>query len=338
MKSRIRQGVERTISRLPLSGLLSMSGVDVLSLFYHKVEDSSPPYFRANYLVKTPKEFEKELDWLLHRFRPIALPDLIAAASSGTSIPSNSLFLSFDDGYRELAEIVGPILSRKGVPATFFITTDLIDNENWFFEDEIGYLVGQFRQLSAIEQSACVERCLQPEGLDIDSLQRARRRPAAALDRLWEWLNLDREEKLRHFKPYLTSDQISSLLNEGFSFGAHGVDHSVFGDLSLNEQLNQVEASVSRLVRSFGLGYRAFAFPYGEFGVSRKFFMDAKKRNLVDVFFGTRGLLADEFHPFVRQRFWCENHKSSLKTHLRFGLAEAALRGFRSLNKVRRDA
>src|SRR5262249_21009353 len=85
---------------------------------YHLVSDSPPAHVRHLYVPRRLQEFESELDYLLSHFRFVALAELLTWAKEGRSVPSKTVFLSFDDGLREAKEIVAPVLLRKGVPAT----------------------------------------------------------------------------------------------------------------------------------------------------------------------------------------------------------------------------
>jgi peptidoglycan/xylan/chitin deacetylase (PgdA/CDA1 family) len=316
--------------------LLPGAGLRTLQVFYHKSHDVDPVYFRKGYEVKSPKQFEAEIDFLLGRLVPVTLEQLLSAESD-TVIPNGTFFVSFDDGYRELADVVGPILRRKGVPATFFICSSLIDNRNWLFEDQIGLIQSRIRTLTKERVATCEAQCLQPFGLSFSSLQTTRvPPPAAALKQLGEFLDIDWDEELAKHQPYLTSTQIRELLSQGFSIGAHGIDHTVFESMSVDEQFRQIDESCRALQSQFDLSYRAFAFPYGEFGVSRDLLLRVQRANIVDCLFGTRGLVIDEFEPWLRQRLWCEGHDGTLETHLRSHLGAAVLRNWRGRNRVNR--
>ncbi len=335
LKTAIRHLVERSLGRLPLRMLLRASGLRTLQVFYHKSHHADPVYFRQGYAVKSPEQFEAEIDYLLQRLVPVTLEQLLAAKSD-QDLPEGSFFLSFDDGYRELAEIISPILQRKGVPATFFICSSLIDNKNWLFEDQIGLVLSRVRGLSQADIAACESQCLQPHGLTFSSLRRIRVPPAKALLELGEFLRIDWDTELAQHRPYLTSEQIHGLLRNGFSIGAHGIDHTVFESLSLDEQLRQIDESCRAVAEQFDLRYRAFAFPYGEFGVNRELLLRVRREKLIDCLFGTRGLVIDEFEPWLRQRLWCEGHAGTFESHLRSQLGAAVLRHWRGRNVVNR--
>jgi peptidoglycan/xylan/chitin deacetylase (PgdA/CDA1 family) len=87
----------------------------------------------------------------------------------------------------------------------------------------------------------------------------------------------------------------------GFSIGAHSHDHSVYSDLSLEQQLSQTRTSMELLETRFGVSPKAFAFPHNDSGVRAEFFEAVFSDELLDVSFGTSGLVT-HFHPRNIQR------------------------------------
>ena len=51
------------------------------------------------------------------------------AVEGSGKLDRRCLHLTFDDGFRELHDVVAPILLRKGIPATFFVNSAFIDNK-----------------------------------------------------------------------------------------------------------------------------------------------------------------------------------------------------------------
>ena len=113
---------------------------------------------------------------------------------------------------------------------------------------------------------------------------------------LAEALDFDLDQYVCEARPHLTSEQIVTLLNKGFSIGAHSHDHPLYADLSLSEQLAQTRMSMELLETRFGLSPKAFAFPHNDSGVEDEFFNAVFSEPLLDVSFGTSGLVA-HFHP-----------------------------------------
>jgi peptidoglycan/xylan/chitin deacetylase (PgdA/CDA1 family) len=309
-----------------------------LSVFYHTVFDSPPPYFARLYAVKSPAAFEADLDLLLNAgLKPLSLEELLAAEDP-SKLPARCFFLSFDDGYREMAEGIAPILSRKGIPATFFLCSSVLDNEAWLFEDQVGLIrhkLESCRDGGAVRE---VNRILNRHGHTYESLSRCRMPATAVIGELTEVLAIDWKAELAKHQPYLTSDQVRSLIREGFSIGAHSIDHPLFERLDDDERLRQVSESLTAIVPRFGLSYRVFAFPYGDFGIPRESLEHLRSSGLVDVIFGTRGLIEDELHPFLHQRLWAEDHPGTFAKYLGEELAEKWIRRRRGRDGVRRTA
>jgi hypothetical protein len=75
--------------------------------------------------------------------------------------------------------------------------------------------------------------------------------------------------------------------------------------LSIEEQLSQTIESMKAVRERFRLRYGAFAFPHTDRNVRREFFSRLAQSGLVDVSFGTAGLL-EESVPNHLQRFSLE--------------------------------
>ena len=86
------------------------------------------------------------------------------------------------------------------------------------------------------------------------------RRPV--LDRIAELLDVDFQVFLREHKPYLTSDQVRSLQDDGFHTGAHSADHPLYSDLDLPGQLNRAFDSLAAIARTCHPPHTLFSFPF----------------------------------------------------------------------------
>lgn len=337
MKHSLRLLVEHGLSWLPCIHLLRLCQQQIVCIYYHRFEVQPTDYFRGGYAVKSPRQFEQELHTLLKRFEPVALADLLQSDSGRRPQRRKpGLFLSFDDGYRELYDFAAPVLKHMGVPATVFVTTELLNNHLWLFEDEIGLLLRRLAELPEVQQRECRGHCLNQFQVTPDSLRTARQRPDAVLTWLWDYLQISPAAELLRYKPYLTDDMVRSMLVQGITFGSHGKSHTLISSLPLPEQFAEITESTALLAERFALPYRVFAFPYGEFEVPRETLQRVFDEGQVDLLFGTRGLVRDEFHPRLVQRVWAENHSGTLTRHLQHCLAAAALRSIRGGNCVRR--
>ncbi|GAA3978059.1 hypothetical protein GCM10022278_38430 [Allohahella marinimesophila] len=65
----------------------------------------------------------------------VSLSDLVENVTSGNSV-AGKLVITFDDGYRDNFQYAAPILKSQNLPATFFITSGFIGNNNTAWWDQ----------------------------------------------------------------------------------------------------------------------------------------------------------------------------------------------------------
>ena len=267
--------------------------------YYHMVNDSDVPHIKHLYTYRREAEFRRDLDILLEHFRPISLEEFIVHLNGRSELPRDSLLLTFDDGFREMQEVVAPILLEKGVPATFFVTTSCIDNHNLAHHNKLSLLLEHIFKNGDSKLIKEVSLWLSCQGIPgnglkprILSIDYHRGHLAEELAVVCEY---DFAEYLDVCKPYLTSEQIRWLLKQGFTIGSHSIDHPLYAMLSIEEQLNQTRASLQFLEERFQLPYRAFAFPHSDTGVKIDFFRVLFDEGNLDVSFGTGGMLPHFF-------------------------------------------
>jgi peptidoglycan/xylan/chitin deacetylase (PgdA/CDA1 family) len=74
------------------------------------------------------RTFAKQLEYLKNNgYHTIHLSDLMEFLNYKTAIPSKSVIITLDDGYRSIYEFAYPLLKRYGYTATLFIYTDFIE-------------------------------------------------------------------------------------------------------------------------------------------------------------------------------------------------------------------
>jgi peptidoglycan/xylan/chitin deacetylase (PgdA/CDA1 family) len=274
--------------------------------YYHIVTDAEVPHVKHLYTYRGEAAFKRDLDVLLGRFRAMSLEELIAHLHSHQALPRDALLLTFDDGFREMREVVAPILLAKGVPATFFVTTGCIDNHTLAHHNKLSVLLEHIVSQGGAALTKEVSRWLTRHGLPGDGLTprllALDYQQGHLVDELAAVCAYDFAEYLTTCQPYLTSEHVWWLLQQGFTIGSHSLDHPRYAALSMAEQLDQTRASLRWLEERFQIRYRAFAFPHSDAGVTLDFFRVLFDEGTLDVSFGTGGMLP---HCFARnfQRF-----------------------------------
>jgi len=298
--------------------LSGIAGQKLVCPFYHAVSDDPPPHLRHVFSVRSEGRFKKDIDFFLKHYHPVSLEELYQIMINQKKLRCPSFFLSFDDGLREVKEVIAPILISKGIPATFFINPSFVDNSDMMYRYKASLLTAHFFSGSSSTRD-CVKRVLLSScrrcstGKDIMHVDYQSRH---LLDQLANILEVDFEEYLKNQRPYLDLGELKELESKGFSIGGHGEEHPYYADISLGEQIQQTMNSVSYVMEHFSQPIRAFAFPFTDYKVSKDFFTQVfyKEPNPLHVSFGTAGMkkdiLPNHLHRIPMERFsWNASHE-----------------------------
>ena len=102
-------------------------------LMYHRVcHVKTDPW----QLAVSPNNFETQIKELKKNFNVLPLSDLVEQFTIG-KIKPNSVYITFDDAYRDNFLNAKPVLETYDCPATFFIPTHFIGKQQLFWWDEL---------------------------------------------------------------------------------------------------------------------------------------------------------------------------------------------------------
>lgn len=295
MKPAIKKLLSTTQKSFDLDFLIRVSGQHLILPFYHAVSDEDLIHLKHLYPVISTSRFEKDLDFLQQNYSAVSHNYLIDNKYSASLRSKRAFFLSFDDGLRQFHDVIAPILLQKGIPATFFVNTGFIDNKDMFYRLKISILIERVlkTELSPGQLSYIVEhfRKYNLTYKHATDFLLITDRSKELADLIAPVLNIDFKDYLAKNQPYLSAEQIKTLISQGFTLGAHSVSHPYFPTLSPTEQIDETLNSIRFLIDNFNAKERLFSFPYTDFQVSKSFF-DAIK-NEVDITFGTANLKLD---------------------------------------------
>ena len=293
------------VSHIPYGLIKHLPQAGLIVPYYHMISDRPVQHVRHLYAHKGIREFERDLEFLLRHYAPIGLPELLAARRQGRVLPKRSFLLTFDDGFREMHDIVAPLLYAKGVPAVFFVTTAFLDNQTLCHQHTASVIAERLSQISSPALIAQMRSALAAAGAGDGDPAKAvvslPYRQRSLVESIARMAGVDTRDYLQHERPYLTSEHIFKLIGMGFSIGAHSIDHPLYEDLTLEEQLRQTRESVRYVRQAYHLDYAAFAFPHHDRGVSLRFFEELYGSGALDISFGTGGLISDDWPKNIQR-------------------------------------
>ena len=209
-------------------------------------------------------ELSRLLEWMSGRFRVVPLGALVDKLQGGPP-PDREVALTFDDGLRNQAQVVYPLLRRHGVPATFFVCPGLLDAGRWVWSHEARE---RLRSLDEASRAALADRL---------------GRPAASLDELVAWMTtlpLERrrpaEDAIREATPGFAPsasqreaydlmgwDEVRGLDPGLVTVGSHSVSHPILTTLDDAQLEHEVRGSRQQLEQGLGRPVDLFCYPNG---------------------------------------------------------------------------
>lgn len=120
---------------------------------YHRVTDRNPEEIVSslNNLFVKVDTFEKQLIFFKKNYTIIRFDGLLDMIER-SSVPSNLMLITFDDGYMDFYEHAYPIISKYNVPVTLFIATGKIGSRNEFpfWWDELFYMFNLIKNMESV--------------------------------------------------------------------------------------------------------------------------------------------------------------------------------------------
>ena len=327
---------------IPLKGVRGLTGYRDIFPFYHAVSDDDMPHVKYMYRVKTVKQFTRDLDYCLSKFEAINTSDWYESLLGRKKSGKPAMVLSFDDGLREMHDVVAPLLIRKGVPATFFINPAFIDNNQLFYKYKASLIIDRLEKhgypVSLLEVIASrIGESYGSRHTLRKALLNATRQDTGFLETMAELVEVDFNAFLKIRKPYMSLDQLLKMKDQGFEIGSHSMTHPMFSLLSHEDRLREVKESLEWIRKKLNPEYRYFAFPFTDAGVENLFFdrIYNLESSMVDMSFGSAGLKRDPY-PFHVQRIAMDETHYSARIFIKGEYIYYLLKGMAGRRTIRR--
>lgn len=317
VRKKVLQLLRPVVGHLPLPWLMRASACRVILPFYHIVSNQECKHIRHLYRFKSVSEFSRDLDLLSNHFTFINLRQLqefVEQGAASLNLPRPLLHLSFDDGLKEMFTVVAPMLRARSIPATFFINSAFVGNQELMFRYKASLLCEAFPEKQSLFLNA---------------------RSAEALEAIPEVRGYDFSTFLKEQQPYMDWSDIHQLQQWGFTIGSHSATHPYFSSLQDEQQVQEVVRPFSDLETHGISGLRYFAFPFTDDGVSAAVIKRLLEEEGVALSFGGAGCKRD-VHPRQLQRLPLEETHYDAITSIKAELAYAAIRRLAGRNTINR--
>lgn len=244
-------------------------------LMYHRIAERPDSFPGADEYTVTPDVFDKQLQFLKHRYNLISVQQLVQGLDGGGSLPPRPVAITFDDGYRDTYEQALPLLNKHDVPATVFLTIKFIEHDINPIEFELAAMIRNLYKITVPDQEITRQFEIQTVDQKENRYHEIKahikhRTPGVRQEFLARLKKLNETEAVEDGMSapslMLTWTQCEELAREPLiTLGSHAVDHvplSVWK--SDRTRRDQMERSKEALERNLGVDVRLFSYPYGD--------------------------------------------------------------------------
>jgi peptidoglycan/xylan/chitin deacetylase (PgdA/CDA1 family) len=235
-------------------------------LRYHAVCSPDAGYADPGISV-SPAAFERHMAYLAAHYAVLPLPQAVAALKRGTTLPTNAVAVTFDDGYADNLA-AARVLHRFGLSATFYITAGCLAGEQPFWPAEVRVLIPAVRT-PVLDLTANGAPVRIPLGDDL-----ARRTAIRTLSKLFKAHTIPVRESLREQLRRAAGDvpvpdcmlrweDVAEMDRLGMTIGSHTVTHPNLPNAGEADAWREIRDSKARLERELGTAVTMFSYPNG---------------------------------------------------------------------------
>ena len=237
---------------------------NIAVLMYHRIIDSEYNFWKLNVC---PQTFEQHIRYISENYKVLRLEeewrDIVKADQKYAVI-------TFDDGYVDNYRFALPILEKYHVPATIFVSTDLIDTDEMYWWDELEKIfivdkyIGEF-MFDGVSYKITDSKCSKNVCI-------------AIRNRIKNMVPLERKECMRELRLALGLKQLKTSVlrcmntqelriiatSPYVTIGGHTRSHLSMGIAHPEELLrSEIEESLSILGKKIRKKIDVFAYPFG---------------------------------------------------------------------------
>jgi peptidoglycan/xylan/chitin deacetylase (PgdA/CDA1 family) len=318
------------VNAFSLIEIISRNRPKSIVLGYHRIlpETSNQLSFCLPGMYVTSDTFKRHISFMRKHYKIVHLYDLITAPSADMRCA-----ITFDDGWLDNYLFALPILREHNVPATIFISTGFVNDQEWPWPDRIMYYVRTAGEAGIIN---IINVCYNNLGLNsvkpchsmLDAITEIKRLPHSDIIRLMTQVDSYFSELYKELKktsPALSWENILEMSDYGIDFGLHSHGHIIANEATPTSQIEQDYFTSAEIFASkFGKPPTLFAYPNGNY--NNDVIQILSKMNINFSVTTEAGCFSDN-NPMAIKRILLHNDVSSTEELLAYKLITSAYFG-----------
>ncbi|MGP9468256.1 polysaccharide deacetylase family protein [Halomonas sp. TP35] len=252
------------------------------SIMYHYIRPTDVLQPHLFYLHLD--NFQRQLDFFEYEYGFIKQSHWQEALERPENALPEGVILTFDDGLIDHYRYVRPILLERDIWGIFYVSSASLQAQELLNVHRVHYLLGRFggsRVLNALEKllddsllidgffeqlkvSPYSMQSMDDHSLRVKKVVNYALKPECkdiVLKKLFQEFVGNESEIAQDF--YMNAAQIREMVDEGFTFGAHGKSHNLLTKFSKGALTREVTGSVQSLNTVLEKPSNTFCYPYG---------------------------------------------------------------------------
>jgi len=231
-------------------------------LTFHRVLESADP-LRPDEIGQD--DFREAMRAIVGSFPVVSLGEALRRGGSSNAVVSG-VAITFDDGYRDNAELALPILAELGIPATFFVATGFLDGKMMWNDtviEAVRRMPGDEMVVPGVIDAALPIRTdAQRLNATIAVISQIKHLERSERQTLVNALASPVMDQLPNNMMMRRSD-VEALASAGMAIGGHTIDHPILSKETAEEALRQVAVARRELQKLSRQEVELFAYPNG---------------------------------------------------------------------------
>ena len=243
---------------------------DLSIIMYHYVRPIKKSQF-PGLKGRELSEFYSQLDYLEENYNFVTVDEINHSIKTGSKLPSNACWLTFDDGYKDHIQYVLPSLKKRGIEGSFFPPSRAVTDYELLNVNAIHFIIAvgiSMVRLVEMLDTECIKNGVTTERLEefkkfygkpnrwdcaetiyfkrmLQHVLAPDLRDQIISDLLIKILGVSAPQFARDL--YMNKDELCTLVSEGMYVGSHGANHLWLDKCSKEIQMNDINESLQLL-------------------------------------------------------------------------------------------
>jgi peptidoglycan/xylan/chitin deacetylase (PgdA/CDA1 family) len=248
--------------------------------------------------------FEAQLDRIARHYKVVPMREVGRQMRERGSVEPGLAVITVDDGYRDFHRVAAPALARRGMSATFYITTEFLRGEFWLWPDRLERALektgvarlecsrGSWPTSTPAEKfrawGALVDICVELPTVDKDAL----------VAEVLRALRIQLPARPDDGYQAVSVTELRELAGQGFEIGAHTRTHPILSRTPEAALADEIAGSKRELEALLDREVESFCYPNGRHSdigdAAKRATRDAGFSSAVAAYFA-HDVLADRF-------------------------------------------